>query len=253
MLKPGLFAALVLWTTVVFSQETSYILIDVDNNIEIKSSNEEIKRPIGSITKLMTVLVILNSGLDLTEMVPVSGIQPSRTGLRKNMKVSRKDLIKFSIISSDNLAAETLARTYPGGINTFVAQMNQTAYDLGMLDTEFEDPSGVGAKNLSTLHDINILTQQASRFDLIQNSSQTVKNNLIVVVGKTMKYLSASTTNYFTTVLDIQAAKTGFTSRAGRCLTMLFSKDNKKYSIIILGAKNPNDRDNIVFYLLSKI
>lgn len=235
------------------ARDASYVLIDIDNSIEISSSNEEIQRPIGSITKLMTALVILKSDLNLDETLTVTGSQSSRTGLRNSMKVSRKNLLKFAIISSDNLAAETLARTYPGGLSEFVDRMNQTAYELGMYNTEFEDPIGIGAGNLSTLHDIVILTQESARFEIIQISSQTVRDNLIVIAGKIIKHLAASTTNYFSTVLNLQAAKTGFTSRAGRCLTMVFNQGNRRYGIIILGAKSPSDRNNIVYHLLSKI
>lgn len=244
---------LLLYSAASWSQEISYAIVNAGQNVYLKSSKEDHKRPIGSITKLMTALVILKSNLDLNELIPVSGLQNSRTGLQRNMQVSRKNLIRFSIIGSDNLAAETLARSYPGGIIKFVDQMNQTAYDLGMTKTEFMDSTGVGAKNLSTIGDLIILLDYAAKYELIRESSQSIQSNLVVLTGNTIKHLTISTTNHFSTVIGPRVAKTGFTSRAGRCLAMLFYKDNKKYALIVLGAETSTDRDKIVYYLLSKI
>ena len=89
-------------------------------------------RPIASITKLMTAMVILDSGLDLDEKITVTKedrdlVQLTGSRLEYGARLKRSEMIMLSIMSSENRAAAALGRTYPGGTDAFVRQMNRKA------------------------------------------------------------------------------------------------------------------------------
>jgi D-alanyl-D-alanine endopeptidase (penicillin-binding protein 7) len=93
----------------------AYALYDYEQQEFQVSFNTYEVRPIASISKLFTAITIIRSGVDLEEKVKVQG--KSGGHFPNGMMVTRHDLMKAMMISSDNRAAETLANTYPGGFN----------------------------------------------------------------------------------------------------------------------------------------
>ena len=109
-------------------------------------------RSIASITKLFTATTILRQGLELDERVKVTGKSKGR--FSRGAMVPRIDLMKAMLISSDNLAAETLAHTYPGGFGAFITDTNQWVQGTGLTNTKIVDASGLLAGNVSTIDNI---------------------------------------------------------------------------------------------------
>lgn len=234
----------------------TYALWNMDTGEFIASNNESEVRPIASITKLMSVFVTMREGLDLNEEVVVTGKEPSNR-IKAGMRLARSRLIELALISSDNLAARTLAETYPGGYQQFINEMNVAAIELGMKNTRYADATGLLGTNISNADDIRKLVIAVSPFHIITNAANTAKYAFKTTVSTKNKpkevIVSGNNTNSFVGKLDIIAAKTGYTSKAGRCLTMLFNHNGTKYLLVVMGAQTSEQRKKMVEHLLDRI
>ena len=234
----------------------SYALWNIDTGDFIAGNNQELIRPMASITKLMSVLVTFREGLDLDEELTVTGKETS-TRIRAGMRIARSRLIELALVSSDNLATRTLAESFPGGYNRFIDQMNAVAHELGMNHTKYEDATGLLANNTSSADDIRKLVLAVSPLNFVTNAANTAKIAFrAVTLGKNRQkeiVVHGTNTNSFVGKLDIIAAKTGYTSKAGRCLTMMFNHNGSKYLLVVMGATSGEQRKKIVETLLDKI
>ena len=125
----------------------SAIVLDSAGNL-IYGKDVDTVRPIASITKLMTAIVVLDAELDLNEEITISDddrdlIRMTGSRLKVGAALTRRDLLLLALMSSENRAAAALGRTYPGGMDNFVAQMNTKAASLGMHNSRFAGPSGL--------------------------------------------------------------------------------------------------------------
>jgi D-alanyl-D-alanine endopeptidase (penicillin-binding protein 7) len=219
---------------------------------------------IASISKLMTIYTVLQADQNLNEKLTVTGNKVNNTKLKKGMILTRRELIDMSLISSDNLAAMTLAEHYPGGMTQFVREMNYHSKQLGMKNTGFVEPTGLSPMNYSTVGDVVQLTRAVSAFAIVQEAAQThrvITNPKTVNKGykgkskkkskkepikkKSTKLVNNPTSSYFghDGVITI---KTGFTNAAGFCITMLIYANNQLYNITVLGARTKQERDVLV-------
>ena len=202
----------------------SWILADDANNI-IQSKNISEQRSIGSITKLMTVIVVLDAQQNLNESLG---------------SLNRQDLIQFALIKSDNNAARVLCNNYPGGIVACITAMNRRAHALGMTHTNFVEPSGLSIMNVSTAEDLVKLVLAAREYSAIVRASRTV--NLRIQLKK--KYLNIRNTN--PTIAhdpdNFWVSKTGFISAAGGCIVMMKDTPLGRRIVVVLGSKNTQTR-----------
>lgn len=214
----------------------SQYVVNLSKDQVVVDSGSEIVRPIASVTKLMTALVIINSGYDLEEKIPYRGF------FRKCM--SRNDLLSLMLVKSDNQAAEALARSLPGGRNNFITEMNMSAISLGMTNTHYDDPSGLSASNTSTARDLAILLNHAYDYYKIREITSTVSYSIPVEVKRKRKvverYVTINNTNrnLLSEYREIRISKTGTTNAAGKCLAMLINHNGDKYAVVILGERN---------------
>lgn len=197
--------------------------------------------PIASITKLMTALVVIQSGLPLDESLPVKQIgntfgknSPSR--LRPGTHISRLDLMRMSLMSSENLASYTLAENYPGGSAAFVSAMNATAALLGMTNTRFTDPTGLSPGNISTANDLLILASATYQYSIIRQLS--VQGQADMHFRSPSYSLTYTNTNPLTRNENwrVLLSKTGFLSEAGRCLVMIAEINGKPITMVFLDS-----------------
>lgn len=198
--------------------------------------------PIASLTKLMTALVILESGLPLDETLEVGRISntfgknsPSR--LRPGTRVSRMDLMRMSLMSSENLATYTLAANYPGGVPAFVSAMNATAALLGMYQTRFTDPTGLSPDNISTARDLLILTAAVYQYPVIRDLS--VQGQADMHFRSPVYSLAYTNTNPLTRNenWNVLLSKTGYLSEAGRCLIMVAEIQGQPVAMVLLDSE----------------
>ena len=208
-------------------------------------------RSIASITKLFTATTIIRQGLDLDEKVKVTGKSGGR--FSRGSMVPRIDLMKAMLISSDNLAAETLAHTYPGGFDKFIIDTNQWVRGTGLSNTRIVDASGLLPGNVSTIDNLVALLHRIKDFDVIQTISNERTTTLKLPNGKKTVKINLRNTNPTLFQFDnIIISKTGFTNPAGRCVAMLVRKEDRLYAVIVLGQPNIKERSQLAQELISK-
>jgi D-alanyl-D-alanine endopeptidase (penicillin-binding protein 7) len=229
--------ALLLSTNV--SSATTFVYNVTKDEVVHEYASERV-RPIASVTKLMTAIIVIESGASLNEKVPYRGFLGKK-------ELSREELLKLLLVKSDNQAAEALAKAHSGGRSSFIANMNHKASQLGMIHTSYEDPSGIGRNNISTARDISTLLNYSYNFDTMKNLA-ALENIQFVKQSKKKKkkkqsLMVVNNTNYnlLKEYKEIEISKTGFTNAAGKCLAMLLTKNGEKYTIVILGERNTRD------------
>jgi len=221
-------------------RSASALVIDSDGNV-IYGKDIDSVRPIASITKLMTAMVIIDSGVDLSEKITVTRddrdqVQLTGSRLEYGATLARREMILLAIMSSENRAAAALGRTYPGGLAQFVAQMNSKAVKLGMKNSRFADPAGLKVENISTASDLVKMITAAYGYPLIRQASTTKRLEVRpyarrgpLTYGNTNRLLKNES-------WDIALSKTGYINEAGRCLVMQATIEGESISIVLLNS-----------------
>ena len=222
------------------------LLLNVTDNYLIDGNYESSKLSIASISKLMTIYTVLKANQNPMEVLTITEKSINHTRLRKGMELTRYDLIRLSLIHSDNMAALTLSQNYPGGQEAFIKQMNANAKELQMFDTIFFEPTGLNPYNSSTLHDVSLLTSAASTYDTFRDAAQSESVTVHARSGNKIITIKAGPTINMFGKEGVITIKTGFTNAAGWCVTMLVNSDNKLYNLVILGARSKNERKYII-------
>ena len=221
-------------------RSSSVLVIDKQGN-EVYAKNKTQPKPIASITKLMTAMVILDSRLPLDTHISITRddrdlLKKTGSRLKYGAKLTRRELLQLALMSSENRAAHALARTYPGGEKAFIKQMNQKAAALGMHSSRFTDPTGLEAGNVASAQDLVKLVQAASAYPLIRQS--TTRQQQQVKPYKTKGGLNYRNTNRLlkNEHWDINLSKTGYINEAGRCLVMQATIVNQPLTIVLLDS-----------------
>lgn len=248
-MKKILLSLLISFSTVSHA-DGAYALYDYEQHEYQVSFNTYEVRPIASITKLFTAITILRSGAELTERVKVNG----RSGghFPNGMLVSRHDLMKAMMISSDNRAAETLANTYPGGFDQFIRDANDYIRGRGLMHTSIEEPTGLSKNNVSTATELISFIGAIKDNEALKSYADEKTADILIPKGKKQIHIKLHNTNPSIFKFDnILISKTGFTNPAGRCVVMLVEKDKKYYGIVVLGQKNVNERSQLANGLIT--
>ena len=228
----------------------SYALYNYDREEWQVSYNSYEVRSIASITKLFTAMTILRSGVDLDEKVKITG----RAGgyFPRGTMVTRMDLMKAMLISSDNLAAETLAHTYPGGFTVYLEDANRWITGWGLINTRVVDASGLLPGNVSNVNDLVKFLARIQGNSVIRDITKERHSTIRVPKGKKTLTINLKNTNSTLFHFDnILISKTGFTNPAGRCVIMLVEKAGTPYAVVILGQKNSQDRADLAMDLIT--
>jgi len=214
----------------------SWLLADDTGKIYDSQNIDEV-RPIASITKLLTVMVVLDAKQPLDEVLVLSTKLRDKLP-KKDQRTTRKDVIEMTLVSSDNRAALTLCENYPGGVSACVGAMNNKAKMLGMLKTSVVEPTGLDKEDLSTARDLMTLVREARYYPEIGLSKQ-YQTRLLV----NNKWITYTNTNPITQKnKNIQLSKTGWTYPAGGCIVMLFDTPIGDRIVVVLGSKSPKTR-----------
>lgn len=205
-------------------KSTSALVLDQAGQRILYAKNIDWVVPIASITKLMTALVVLDSGLPLDEPIKISkddrdGLKGTRSRLSVGMSVSREDLLRIALMASENRAAAALSRAYPGGTDAFVAAMNRKAAELGMWRSRFVDGTGLSSGNVSNAQDLARLVGAAYRHPLIREYTTDSEYTVRLANGRKMRFTNSNRL-VRNSGWDIGLSKTGYISEAGRCLVM---------------------------------
>jgi D-alanyl-D-alanine endopeptidase (penicillin-binding protein 7) len=217
------------------------LVLDAASHQPIYAKAADDVTPIASLTKLMTAVVAIDAGQSLDDPIAIDMddfdfLKGSHSRLRLGAELSRREMLRLALMASENRAASSLARHYPGGTPAFVAAMNAKTVALGMTRTRFSDPTGLSARNVSTASDLATLVAAAAQYPLIREFSTTQSH--YVEVQPTGQMLGFNNTNALVASAewDIQLSKTGFIREAGKCLVMMATIASRPVVIVLLDS-----------------
>ena len=215
------------------------LIIDQDTKEILLRKNDHAILPIASLTKLMTGHLISQARLPMDELITITQDdvdteKGSRSRLMVGTTLTRREMLHLALMSSENRAANALGRTYPGGLKTFVAQMNGRARALGMTDTRYVEPTGLSSKNQSSARDLAILVNVAHSDPVLREFS-TSPGYEVAVGKRTLQYNNTNRLVHSAS-WDIGLQKTGYISEAGRCLVMQTQIAGRKLIMVFLDS-----------------
>jgi D-alanyl-D-alanine endopeptidase (penicillin-binding protein 7) len=221
---------------IVISDDTGQVLLE-------KSADAAV--PIASLTKLMTTMVVLDSKPKMNEMIAIQAVdvdvlKHSRSHVPVGTTLPRKEILRLALMSSDNRAAASLARTYPGGNAAFLQAVNLKIKALGMTSTVIKEPTGLSPENTSSAADLAKMAVSASRYpdiaDITTDRSDLIKMNGRQVTFRNTNRLVGSPG------WDVLLSKTGFTTEAGHCLIMRIQQAGVHATLVLLNATADSSR-----------
>lgn len=215
------------------------LVMDSDTNEVLFSKNPQAVLPIASLTKLMTALVVTEAKLPLNENITITDDdvdteKNSRSRLRVGTTLSREEMLHLALMSSENRAAHALGRTYPAGLDAFVAAMNAKARQLGMNETHYVEPTGLSSSNQSSARDLATLVKAAQEHAIIREFSTS--QELAVEVGNRLTSFHTTDALVRSPAWDILLQKTGYITEAGRCLVMQARMAGRKVIMVFLDS-----------------
>lgn len=220
------------------------VLVLDDRGHTVFAKNPTAVKPIASITKLMTAMVVLDAGLPMNEVIQIT--RADRDGLRNSSsrlateraRLTRGDLLLIALMSSENRAASALGRTtLPGGTTAFVEAMNRKARALGMTSSRFADATGLDGGNVSTAEDLARLVRAAAGYPLI-HAATTRAEAMVHPYGDSGGALGYRNTNPLVRnpAWQVELSKTGYVSEAGRCLVMQARIGGRTHTLVLLDS-----------------
>jgi len=201
--------------------------------------------PIASITKLMTAMVLLDAPMDFEESLvieheDVDTLRHSRSRLPVGTHLTRREALLLALMASENRAAKALSRTYPGGRDTLVANMNAKAQSMGLTETCFVDPTGLSGGNVSSALDLARMVEVAYDYPLIREF--TTRKKATIQSGRRKLVFHNTNQLIRSSRWQIGLSKTGFIDEAGQCLVMQAHVAQRPVLIVLLDAQGNSSR-----------
>lgn len=228
----------------------SAILMDADSGTVIYEKNSNAKLPPASITKIMTMLLVMEAidegRLKLTDKVQTSEYAASMGGsqifLETGEEMTVEDMLKGVALASGNDASVALAEKIAGSEPQFVTMMNEKAAQLGMKNTRFENCNGLPAPgHLSSAHDIAIMSRELLKYDGITKYTGLYQDHLRKTSEKPFWLVNTNKLVRFYHGAD--GLKTGYTSEAKFCLSATARRDNLRLIAVVMGEPNTKSRN----------
>jgi D-alanyl-D-alanine endopeptidase (penicillin-binding protein 7) len=217
------------------------IVVNQNTGEIIYEKNADVRASIASLTKLMTAMVVLDSGLDLNKEIKltkadIDRVKRTTSRLPIGTKLTKYELLKVALISSDNRAAFALSRSYPSGRKGFINAMNVKAIQLGMQNSQFRDPTGLDKRNISTAKDLLKLVRAAYQYPVIRDLTTTPSES--IRVGRKRNSIGFNNTNPLVRkgAWNIGLSKTGFIRESGRCLVLQTIINDEPIIIVLLNS-----------------
>ena len=223
-------------------KSSAVLVVDGDNGSMIYGKNTQNKTPIASITKLMTSMVVLDANLSPEETIYIDtadydSIKHTGSRLAAGTGLPRREMLRLALMSSENRAAASLSRAYPGGTPAFVAAMNRKAAELAMFNTHFVDSTGLSSENVSTAEDLVKMVKGAYEYPLIREFTTTSAHEVETAAGRSLQFRNSNgLVRNVNSTWDIGLSKTGYIAEAGRCLVMQAKIAARPVIIVLLDS-----------------
>ncbi|HSQ52354.1 MAG TPA: D-alanyl-D-alanine carboxypeptidase family protein [Nitrospiraceae bacterium] len=211
--------------------------------VELKSGRVLLEKdathrlPPASLTKIMTALVALESAplQDVVKIDPRALIHPSSLKFHSGEEFLLRDLVAAMLVASANDACEAVAWHVGGDAKHFVTMMNDRARALGLTNTHFANACGFDAPgHYSTAADLAKLTEQALQEPIFAMMVRTVMQDIATVDDK--RHIALYNTNELLLDRTVTGVKTGYTSKAGRCLIASTFENGHRVLLVALNV-----------------
>jgi D-alanyl-D-alanine carboxypeptidase (penicillin-binding protein 5/6) len=222
--------------------------MDTETGLYLNGENPDEQLPIGSVTKIMTALVVLEEEPNLDEEVTVSeeaesyvGSVYSNVGLISGERVTVRDLLTATLIPSGTDAAYALAEHVGGGsVGNFVEMMNDRAASLGLENTNFETPAGLDTNaNYSSARDLAVLTREALEYPLFAEMVDTADTTIST---QNREIEIVNTNQLLRSYPPATGVKTGTTPQAGANLVASAEANDESLIAVVIGADDSDER-----------
>ena len=241
----------------------NYCLYDLTDDKIIYEKNIQERTNIASLTKIMTTITAIEKINNLDDYVTITSemlsnikYDASLAGLKIGDKLTYKDLLYASILPSGADATQALAYSLSGSINNFVNDMNTLAKKIGMENSNFVNVTGLDIDNhYSTVSDLLKMLQYALKnetFKTIYTTKSYTLSNGLVVDATVKKYNNLMKLD----ISRIIGSKTGYTNKAGLCISSIFESNNHEFIFISTNAEfiygnyyNLKDNLNIINFM----
>jgi D-alanyl-D-alanine carboxypeptidase (penicillin-binding protein 5/6) len=215
-------------------------LADLDTGQILWGTEAQERRPIASITKIMTALIVIQrtDPSDVVTVGPdaaasVSSAGASELGLVPGERISIQDLLYALLLQSANDAAVALAEHVAGSVEGFVDEMNAEARRLHLADTRFASPNGLDDTGYSSARDLAVLTRAAFESPLFASIVRTKFHRIPSPSGTPRMIQNRNVLLWL--YPGALGVKTGFTTPAGFCVVAAATRDGLRLMAVILG------------------
>ncbi len=223
-------------------KSSSVVVYDPSTGEVLLERMPNVVRPIASLTKLMTAMVVIDANLPQDEVLTVTNhdvdrLRHSRSKLPVGTKLTRHEMLLLALAASENRAASALAHSYPGGASAFIKAMNNKASALGLKNTHFVDSTGLHDENVSTATDLVKLIIAAHSYSQIKEMSTNGTDH--VVDKRLNRKIEFRNTNALVRdkEWDVNLSKTGYIISAGYCLVMHTIINDRPLAVILLNSQ----------------
>ena len=234
----------------------SAVLMEASTGKILYSQNEKNEASPASVTKIMTLLLVMEAINDrriaLEDEVLISDYAASMGGsqvfLEEGERFSVEELIKCTVIASANDAAVALAELVFGSESAFVAQMNARAGELGMVNTSFENVTGLDdtTKNhYTSAYDIALMSRELLKYELILKYSSMWQDTI-----RDGEFTLTNTNRLVRYYEGCNGLKTGSTDKAGFCISATAKRGDMQLIAVIMGAETRDERNTAARTLL---
>jgi serine-type D-Ala-D-Ala endopeptidase (penicillin-binding protein 7) len=220
-------------------QSTHALVVDDETGQVLLDKNPGEAAPIASVTKLLTVMVVLDANQDPEEVLrieraDIDSRERIRTCLPVGSTLPRQTMVQLALMASDNHAAAALARNYPEGMAAFDEAMKRKISELELRSTTIEEPTGLSPRNQASAEDLVRILKAAATYPQIAEYSTQAEHS-VEIRGRLRSFHN---TNRLVGQpgWDILLSKTGTTAAAGRCLVMKLQSAGRTVFVVLMGA-----------------
>lgn len=227
------------------------VLMDSSSGKVLYQKNMNDKLSLASVTKVMTILLILeaidNKTINMSDMVTISDYASSMGGsqlyLEQGEMRSVEELLNAIIIESANDACAAMGEFIGGSIEKFILMMNEKAKSLGMKNTHFVNSNGLPADNhYSSAYDIALMTKEVCKYPDVFKISSTWQKTIKIGKNNDKERLLNNTNKLLKMNDNVDGLKTGYTADAGHCISATGKKGDLRLIVVILNAPDSKTR-----------
>lgn len=224
----------------VSSSAKAMCVLDKDTNRILYSKNEHKQLPMASTTKVVTLITVLENCNNLNQVITVNdnavGVEGTSIYLRKGEQIAVLDLLYGLMLRSGNDSATALAYHVGGSVEGFAELMNKLAKKVGANNSHFVNPHGLDNQNhYTTAYDLALITSYALNNDTFKQIVST-KTHVIDATNTSDKRYLTNKNKLLSSLDGCCGVKTGFTSKAGRCLVSATERDNHTSVCVVLNC-----------------